>query len=79
MSSPTAETGAAVVQRVANGATYVGSGSAMYFGYTANEIAAFGGLIVAILGLIISQCMNWYFKAQHLKLARKLHRANEDD
>lgn len=70
---------AAAIQKVAHGATYGGAGTAVYFGYTANEIAAFGGLAVAVLGLIISQAMNFYFKLQHLKLARETAHADEDD
>jgi hypothetical protein len=62
---------AALIQKAASTATYGGSAGAMYFGYTANEIAAFGGLFVAIIGLVVSQLINWYYKAQHLKLAKK--------
>lgn len=79
MSEPTSQAGAAALQKAANAATYGGSGTAMYFGMTANEIAAIGGLIVAIVGLIVSQAMNWWFKAQHLKLARQTAKANADE
>lgn len=41
------------IASVANKATYTGAVSAVYGGLTANEIAAFGGLAVAILGLLI--------------------------
>lgn len=41
------------IANVANKATYTGAVSAVYGGLTANEIAAYGGLIVAILGLLI--------------------------
>lgn len=74
-----AATGAVVVQKAANAATYGGSGTAVFFGMTANEVAAIGGLIVAILGLIVSQVMNWWFKWQHLQLARQQHKANSDE
>ena len=38
-----------------------------------------GGLLVAIVGLVVSQCMNWWFKWQHLKLARENAKASEDE
>lgn len=54
----------------ANKATFVASGASIFLGLTANEIAALGGLVVAILALIINAATNWHFKAQHLKIAR---------
>jgi hypothetical protein len=60
------------VVKAATAAQYGGSASAVYFGLTANEIAAFGGLIIAIIGLIV----NIWYKHQHLKLAK---RKEEDD
>ena len=55
------------VVKVATTAQYGGSTSAVYFGLTANEIAAFGGLIIAVIGLGV----NIWYKHQHLKLAKK--------
>ena len=52
-----------IINKVANTATYAGSSAAVFFGLTANEIAAFGGLIIAIIGLWVS----WYYKHQHKK------------
>jgi hypothetical protein len=52
--------------KAASAATYGGSGAAVYFGMTANEIAAFGGLFIATMGLLV----NIWFKHQHLKLAK---------
>jgi uncharacterized SAM-binding protein YcdF (DUF218 family) len=60
------------VTKAATTAQYGGSATAVYFGLTANEIAAFGGLIIAIIGLIV----NIWYKHQHLKLAK---RKEEDD
>jgi hypothetical protein len=60
------------VVKAATAAQYGGSASAVYFGLTANEIAAFGGLIIAVIGLIV----NIWYKHQHLKLAK---RKEEDD
>lgn len=48
-------------------ATYGGSASAVFFGLTANEFAALGGLGIAVIGLLI----NIWFKYQHLKIAKK--------
>lgn len=79
MTEPTTQAGAAVLQKTANAATYGGSGTAVFFGMTANEIAAIGGLIVAVVGLIVSQAMNWWFKWQHLQIAKKAAKANEDE
>lgn len=67
-----------VLGKAASAATYGGSGAAVYFGMTANEIAAFGGLLIAFTGLLI----NVWFKHQHLKLAKakleaELEEANE--
>lgn len=55
------------ITKAATTAQYGGSASAVYFGLTANEIAAFGGLIIAIIGLIV----NIWYKHQHLKIARE--------
>lgn len=71
MNETTAETSAALVSKLATAAQYGGSGTAMYFGLTANELAAFGGLAVAIVGFVVNAVVNFYFKSQHLKLARK--------
>jgi hypothetical protein len=60
------------VVKAATAAQYGGSASAVYFGLTANEIAAFGGLIIAIIGLVV----NIWYKHQHLKIARE--KADDD-
>lgn len=54
-----------------NKLTYGASGGAVILGLSANEAAAIGGLIVAIIALFINAGTNWYFKSQHLKLAKK--------
>jgi hypothetical protein len=61
------------VTKAATAAQYGGSASAVYFGLTANEIAAFGGLIIAAIGLIV----NIWYKHQHLKIAKK--KAEDED
>jgi hypothetical protein len=62
---------AEVAQRAASAAQYGGGAGAFYFGMTANEVAAYGGLAIAALGFITSTAINWYFKAQHLRLAKE--------
>lgn len=52
--------------KAASAATYGGSATAVFFGMTANEFAALGGLCVAIIGLLV----NIWFKLQHLKIAK---------
>lgn len=56
-----------VIERTANAATYGGSASAVFFGLTANEFAAVGGVLIALLGLLV----NIWFKLQHLELAKR--------
>lgn len=60
----------AAIVKASHAATYSGSGAAVYFGLTANEVAAFGGLIVAILGLLVT----WYYKHQALQILRDKHK-----
>lgn len=59
------------VSAVATGATYGGSGVAIYGGFTANEIGIFGGLLIAFLGYVTNTVITFYFKQQHLKLAKE--------
>ena len=56
-----------IIVKTATVAQYGGSSAAVYFGLTANEIAAFGGLAIAFIGYLTSL----YYKHQHLKLAKK--------
>jgi hypothetical protein len=62
------------ITKAATTAQYGGSGAAVYFGLTANEIAAFGGLIIAIIGLAV----NIWYKHQHLKIAKEKAKADEE-
>lgn len=61
------ETTNTLVNKAATTATYGGSSAAVYFGMTANEIAAFGGLAIAVIGLLA----NIWFKHQHLQIAKQ--------
>lgn len=57
---------AAVAQKVA----YGGGGVAAFGGLTANEIAAFGGLFIAFLGLLVQV----YFKVLDNRRKTELHK-----
>lgn len=47
--------------------TYTASGTAIIFGLSAHEFAAISGVCIALLTF----ALNWYYKQQHLKLARE--------
>jgi branched-subunit amino acid ABC-type transport system permease component len=59
------------VSKAANAGEKGGIVAAVLGGLTATELAAFGGLGLAVLSYLTSQAMNFYFKWQHLKLARE--------
>ena len=63
------------ILKAASTATYSGSAGAVYFGLTANELAAFGGLGIAVIGLLVS----WYYKHQHLQIAKKNNQPADDE
>ena len=63
-----------VVEAATGKLTYAAAGSALLFGLTANELAAVSGIVVAVLALIINTATSWYFKSQHLALAREVAR-----
>ncbi len=48
-----------VIERSASVATYGGSSTAILFGLSANEVAALGGLVVAVIGLIVNVWFQW--------------------
>lgn len=56
-----------VMTKVTSGAAYVSSGATLYFGLTMNEL----GVAVGIVATIVTVIMNWYFKREHLKIARQ--------
>jgi hypothetical protein len=62
---------AATAAKASQVAAYGGSASAVYFGLTANEFAALGGLIVGALGMIANVIISAFFKWKHLKLAQR--------
>lgn len=63
-----------VAEKIPPAATYGGAGSAVVFGLSANELAAFIGAAVAILGLIVQI----YFKHRHLKVVEAAAKTRPD-
>jgi hypothetical protein len=59
--------------------TYAGGGSAFLFGMTANEIAAIGGLIIAVVGLIINGIFKWLSHRALLEHHRKIEKGELND
>lgn len=62
------------VAAVANKVSYAGAGTAVYGGLSANELAAVGGFVVAVLSVFIQ----WFYKARaDRRAARAEDRASE--
>lgn len=60
---------------IANKSIAAGAGTAIIGGLTANEVAALGGLLVAVLGLLVQIV----FKLRADRRAAELHRARLAD
>lgn len=59
------------LNQAASTVTYAASGTTSVTGFlTANEIAAYGGLLVAVIALVIKTATDWYWKKKHYELAR---------
>ncbi len=57
---------AQMIEKISTATAVTAGGSTLYFGLTANEIAAFVGAGVAVLSLIVQI----FYKHQHFKLAK---------
>ena len=57
------------IQKASNVATYTGSAVAFLAGLSANEIAALGGLVVAVLGYLTGAAINLWYKLRLLEIA----------
>jgi rRNA processing protein Gar1 len=55
---------------IGNKVIAAGTASAAYGGFTANEIAAIGGFVVAVIGLVVQI----YFKVKADRRAAELHK-----
>ncbi|WP_395652504.1 holin [Brevundimonas sp.] len=62
------------ITSIAGKATYAGAGSAIFFGMTANEFAAIGGLCIGLVGLIV----NVVFKYLAHKELKEHHKRVEE-
>lgn len=51
-------------------ASWAGSGVAVVAGLNAHELAALGGLAVAVVGLVVGQGISWYYRHAEYKLAK---------
>lgn len=60
-----------VLTKTTAAATYGGGIVAFVGGLSANEIAAYGGLAVAVLAWLSNTIITIYFKYAHLKLSRE--------
>ena len=65
----------AAIAAVANKATYTASGAAVAGWWTANELAAIGGLVCAVIGLAIQL----YFKRRTDRREAEYHAARMSD
>ncbi len=64
--------------KTSNVVTQAAAAGTVYFGLTLNEIGVIVGIIVGVVGLIGQLSLTWYYKHQHLQLARQ-KRASDND
>ena len=69
------------IAAIANKVTYSGAGGAIFFGMTANEFAAIGGLCIAIVGLIVQVTFKYKgyreLKKHHERLESRVNEYNK--
>lgn len=63
------------IAAIANKASVAGSGLALWGGLSASDIAAFGGLLIAAIGL----CVQWYYKRKGDRRDSELHSVQMDE
>lgn len=61
----------AAIAGVAQKVTMIGGSTAFFGGLTANELAAFGGLLVGFVGLLIQ----WHYKRKEVRLRKEFYNA----
>lgn len=64
--------------KTANVVTQAAAACTVYFGLTLNEIGVIVGILVGVIGLIGQLSLTWYYKHQHLQLARQKRAADND-
>ena len=62
------------IAAIANKTTVAGSGIALWGSWTSSDIAAFGGLLIAAIGL----CVQWYYKRRGDRRDAEEHQARMD-
>lgn len=65
---------ATATSKIVSAAPYLASGGALFFGLTANELAALVATSVAVLTFIV----NFWFKWQHLQIVKKAAASKPD-
>lgn len=55
----------------ASKASHAGVGVAVFGGLTATDLAAFGGLAVALIGTVVAQGINWYYRHKEHQRAER--------
>lgn len=60
-----------IMEKHASATTFVGSFTAIFGGLSANEIAAYGGLLIGAAGMLV----NWYYKAKEDRRAEQAMQA----
>lgn len=73
------QTTEAIAVKAANIVTQSAAAGTIYFGLTLNELGVIVGIIVAIVGLVGQLGLTWYYKHQHLELARKKRAGDNDE
>ena len=68
----------ATISKTSTVATYAAAGNAVFLGLTANELAALGGLVVAILSMVVGHGINVWFRYQSLELERRRFERGND-
>lgn len=59
-----------MADKISTAVTYTAAGGTVVLGMTANEFAALGGLAIAGLAFITNAGITWWYKREHLKIAR---------
>ena len=66
-----------IITKASSGVGFTGAGGAVFFGMTANEIAAFAGVIIGLIGVAVNFIVQWYWKKRAHELAVRSHELKE--
>lgn len=61
-----------ILDRASAVVTYGSSASALFFGLDANTLYFLASIAVAVVAMLGNWVINWYFKAQHLKISQRM-------